>query len=779
MDNSIINKIVEACKNKQDVPLRTFGRFEIERKLGSGQQGIVFNVKNNINKQFALKFYHPTDKSPSILEQSIDRFINEVNTLASLNHKNIVKIYTGGFATWDESSEKWDVKEGFENINKEEIKENEFFYYLMDYIEGCDLSSLFPEFSKEDKDLNKAREISIPHRLELFENLIKQVSEAMIYYHNKDITHKDIKPENIRFCTEDSMFIIVDFGFAHHITSPQDDETITRVDYIDFPSIEKNDYEKNDMGQFAKMLSKILPSLKDEYKTNKFSGLNSSIEKGKNPNIAKRYKNMEEFYDQIKPYFLNDGGWKFQLKIDEFLTSEKFSRFDSKLRIPISESLLLSEELKNVIDTPEFQRLRGVRQLGPTMFVFPGANHTRFEHSLGVYSLSLRYLEKLLNFPDFRKLCNPIEDSIKLIVLSALLHDIGHYPYSHWVEEIDEFPRGIKLPSHEERARQILLNGDIGSVIKNEWKVKVEEVADLITDDSKREILNSFLSSIIDIDKLDYLYRDSVHCGVSYGKGIDIERLLDSLYVNTEKRQLCVTEKGQSTLLSILSARNIMYQAVYWHKTVRASEAMFKRFFYEYVLELTQGSLNNDEILTELDKLFYHSDDEFTAILYKWANSIRNKSLQELIQPFAYRGRKIYKPAYIYFDHNSENSSKIDKFFRNLLTGKYSYKDLIDKSNKFCESLKNHISDIKPLDIIFETTPIGSGEKYILDELSIYNTRKQRYDKLPIVISSLNDYLIENRQAYIFCHPRIYKTLKDLLLNTETFEKILNEVSKR
>jgi HD superfamily phosphohydrolase len=347
------------------------------------------------------------------------------------------------------------------------------------------------------------------------------------------------------------------------------------------------------------------------------------------------------------------------------------------------------------------------------------------------------------------------------------------------VEEIDEFPRGIKLPSHEERARSILQNSAIGNVIKNEWEIEVEEVVDLITNDSKKEILNSFLSSVIDIDKLDYLYRDSIHCGVSYGKGIDIERLLDSLYVNTEKKRLCVTEKGQSTLLSILSARNIMYQAVYWHKTVRASEAMFKRFFYEYVLELTKESPDNDAIYTELGKLFYHSDDEFTATLYRWAKRIKNQSLQELIQPFAYGGRKIYKPAYIYFDHNSENSTKIDKFFRSLLTKKYSYKDLIAKSNRFSELLQKTIPDIQPLDIIFETTPIGSGERDILGELSIYNTKKQRYDKLPTAMDSLNDYLGNNSQAYIFCHPRIYKPLKELLLDTETFVNLLDELNKK
>ena len=106
-------------------------------------------------------------------------------------------------------------------------------------------------------------------------------------------------------------------------------------------------------------------------------------------------------------------------------------------------SILLNKEIRDVIDTEEFQRLRGVRQLGPTLFVFPGANHTRFEHSLGTYHLSLRYLERLLDLPDFRKSEKSMAKGIKFIVLAALLHDIGHYPYSHWIEEIDVFPNSV------------------------------------------------------------------------------------------------------------------------------------------------------------------------------------------------------------------------------------------------------------------------------------------------------------------------------------------------
>ncbi|MDR0314123.1 MAG: protein kinase [Treponema sp.] len=768
---NVITQIIHACESGEANPILNFGGFCIDKKLGNGQQGIVLRVKNVINKQFALKFYQPTDKSANILKESIPRFIKEVNTLAELNHKNIVKIYTGGFASWNESSKKWAVTEGFQTPKLENLEESEVYYYIMDYIEGDDLAQIYPELAKSGEE-KKNGKLSISEKIQKFEMLIQQVSEAMSYYHKKGIVHKDIKPENIRFSITDSTFIIVDFGFSHHTTSPQNEEQFPKVDIMDLKSIENNNYEKHDMFQFCKMLGNLLPTFKDEYHANRYTGLESSLKKGMNPDLDERYKDMEDFYYTIKQYFLNEGGWRFQLKVDEFMTSDGFGRFDSKLRIPLSGSILLSKELREIIDTPEFQRLRGVRQLGPTMFVFPGANHTRFEHSLGVYALSLRYLEKILSLSEFRRLCEPIGIgySIKLVVLSSLLHDIGHYPYSHWIEEIDELPGGAKhLPRHEKRASNILQSGKIKSVIEEGWKVSIKDIADLIENKSKNELLNSIINSVIDVDKLDYLIRDSIHCGVDYGKGIDIERLLDSLYVNSETNKLCVTEKGRSALLSILSTRNIMYQEVYWHKTVRACEAMFKRFFFEYIAI-------EEENIENLEKIFCCSDDEFTTKLSKWASN-RDEILQGLIQPFAYNGRRnIYKPAYIYFDRNSKETNITNSFFRGLFNK--SYKELIKTSDRLSEALKQYIPDIKPFEIILEKTPIKTeGEKYMLDGFKIFNTRKQNYNDHPKEIEDLNEYLSNNKQAYIFCHPRLYDKIRELSLDSNNkLQNILAEM---
>ena len=170
-----------------------------------------------------------------------------------------------------------------------------------------------------------------------------------------------------------------------------------------------------------------------------------------------------------------------------------------------------------------------------------------------------------------------------------MLHDIGHYPYSHWIEELGKLPNTLTIKSHEERAKDIILTSELKEILKDDWGLDIDFLVNIIKyhaiPDNQR-FLCSFLHSVIDVDKIDYLIRDSIHCGVKYGNGIDIDRLLDSLYYNDEDNFLGVTDKGRSVLLGILATRNIMYQEIYWHKTVRSCNAMFKDFFMNILKNL-------------------------------------------------------------------------------------------------------------------------------------------------------------------------------------------------
>lgn len=765
----VFEKIERALESDKTNNILRFGGYYFQSKIKQpSQQGMIIIATNNIGKKFAIKFYRPTDMDPKILKEGEQRFVSEINILISLSHRNVVKVQSGGKALWIEKDNKWDVYEGFD---KAELgTTGEVLYFIMDFIEGKDISSIFPELGKKDGNWLEPKGIPLHERLRLFEDMICQIVDGIGYYQSKNITHKDIKPDNIRFSTEDSTFIIVDFGFARHITSPQDDSTIIRTEFIDLPSIRVRNYESNDLAQFSLVLLRILQSFKGEYDENRYWGIESILDRATNPQLDQRYETPSEFYSAIKQYFLTIATWKFDLKLNEYLCSNRFGRLSSKVRIPVSGSILLSEEVRRIVDTPEFQRLRGVRQLGPTIFVFPGANHTRYEHSMGTYFLSLRYLERLLELSTFRELCEPVDETIKLILLSSLLHDIGHYPYSHWIEEIDQFSNGIKFPSHEKRAKEIIHSDNIRKLIVEEWELDPETLSNIIAGEhvkGKGVLINSIIDSVIDTDKIDYLVRDSIHCGVEYGKGIDVERLLDSLYMDQNNYKICLTEKGRSCLLSILTCRNVMYQEIYWHKTVRACDAMFKRFFYEYIKERI------DDVET-IKSYFASSDDYFIGELYRKAKS--NEDLAQLIIPFAFKGRSLYKPAYIFYRATASEEMVDTKNFFTKVLDPQPYSNLVDLSDNLAEKLKQYIPSIKTLDIIIEKTPVElQHEVYKFDGFRIWNRRKKRFESPPSEINPLNQYLTNNMQAYIFCNPRYYDDLRKLAIENK-LDNILGEL---
>jgi uncharacterized protein len=459
------------------------------------------------------------------------------------------------------------------------------------------------------------------------------------------------------------------------------------------------------------------------------------------------------------------------LSLGGYICSNGFGKFSRKIRIPVSGSIVLADEIKNIIDTADFQRLRGVRQLGPAIFVYPGANHTRYEHSLGTCNLALKYIERLFDQPDFKKVGYPYDETIKLIVLATLLHDIGHYPYSHWIEEVKEFPRHTIFKSHEDRASDIICNGRIGGLIKDQWGVKPEKVCDVIAgrnlDTARDGMINFFLDSAIDVDKLDYLVRDSVHCGVNYGQGIDIERLLDSLWVDQSTNGLCVTDKGKSCLLSIITCRNIMYREVYWHKTVRACDAMFKRFVYEFLrLKLADKKA--------LNQYFERPDDYFIATLTEKAREKNQERLVNLARPFSFGDRLLYKPAYSFSLLDQDEPVETRKFFEEVLTGEY--KSLVRRSKDLAMELKRYIHDLTPIDIIIEKTPIKKGHSdYELDDFHIWNIRKEKFEACSPEVKSLNSSLNMNASAFIFCNPIFYREMRQLVFNG-TLNKILKEL---
>ena len=260
------------------------------------------------------------------------------------------------------------------------------------------------------------------------------------------------------------------------------------------------------------------------------------------------------------------------------------------IRDPLWDNIRLEPAAVAAIDTPGFQRLRYIRQLGHAFLVYPGATHSRFEHALGAYHLTRRALATLA---ERGELDSVDERECLAVRLAALLHDIGHYPFSHALEEAG-------FGSHEALGARRLREGALGEQLHALGGDRlIDRIAALIQGTSESP-LAGLVSGSLDLDKIDYLSRDARMCGVPYGT-VDVDRLLSSLVLvhhGDGSGEMGVQEKGVSALESLLFAKYQMYRNVYWHHAVRSATCMFKRAVRSAI---AVGSVSAEEIENATD----------------------------------------------------------------------------------------------------------------------------------------------------------------------------------
>ncbi len=308
---------------------------------------------------------------------------------------------------------------------------------------------------------------------------------------------------------------------------------------------------------------------------------------------------------------------------------------ESTIRDAVWGDIALDRKVLHMLDSSSFQRLRRVQQLGFTSWTWPGAHHSRFEHSLGVFHLTRQAVLHLLK----RTAYEFTLEEVNTVLASALLHDVGHYPYSHAVEELDL----NVIRSHETIGREIVLGSEVGGILRESWGVDPEKVAAFISRSGEvplnrnENLLRNLISGALDTDKLDYLIRDSRYCNVPYGM-VDVQRLIDSLRIWPETPQnedsplqLVIDEKGVGALQSLIFARYLMFYNVYWHHTSRIATVMFLRSLQEALLA---GAFSS----TELER----SDDaSIIALIQKTTE--RGSIAHELITDL--HNRRFYKRA--------------------------------------------------------------------------------------------------------------------------------------
>ena len=304
---------------------------------------------------------------------------------------------------------------------------------------------------------------------------------------------------------------------------------------------------------------------------------------------------------------------------------------------PVHKYIRFSQVEKQLIDSPTFQRLRRIRQLAGAHLVYPSAQHSRFEHSLGAMHIAGLAGETL-----FGKGYITHAEVVQDLRLAALLHDIGHGPFSHLFEEVLEYNCNT---SHEELGKKILIQSEISDIL-GKYGSSAHQICRLSFGQSKVNFMNEIISGGLSADIMDYLPRDGLFTGAEYAK-LDYHRLVSSLEVS--KNRLAINRSALNSLESMLISRYEMFKAVYFHKTVRSAEVMLLRSMTaaDEALGLTNTSLQKYLTLTDEATL-----ERLCALSRKYAFS--GKMARD------YRDRRLLKSVYEKFLHKRDKQ-RIDK----------------------------------------------------------------------------------------------------------------------
>ncbi len=409
------------------------------------------------------------------------------------------------------------------------------------------------------------------------------------------------------------------------------------------------------------------------------------------------------------------------------------------IRIPPEIDVPMTRRVRALVDTREFRRLSEISQLGLVALVYPAANHTRFEHSLGVYRLALCYLRRLASDPRFTDVVKK-EDG-ELLLVAALLHDLGHWPFCHPIEDI-QLP---SVPRHELFANSFLLESEIADVIRDDWEINPRDVVSLLSEkprDRAHRILSTMLSGPVDIDKMDYLRRDSLHAGVPYGNNFDQNRLIGSLCLNEKGDGLALTQKGKTAAEMMVFARYVMFSEVYWHHSVRGATAMLQRAFCQIC-----GSL-------DLDTLFRTSESGMiTELLSTAGDSGAGELLSGLFGP----SRRLYKRLAEYSIFHDRD------IYTRLARKPYPY--LIACAERFADLASPHLGRrISPHEVLFDAPPVSREVEF---NVEVHDTKTDCYRRLgdvsPVVRAlaerQFDDYV---KRVRIFAHPSIVEDLREM-----------------
>ncbi|MDW0239497.1 MAG: HD domain-containing protein [Nitrososphaeraceae archaeon] len=312
-------------------------------------------------------------------------------------------------------------------------------------------------------------------------------------------------------------------------------------------------------------------------------------------------------------------------------------KFVGEITDPIHKFIRFTELEKKIIDSNVFQRLRRIKQLAGAHLVYPAAQHSRFEHSLGAMHVAGLAGEHLFSIGVIDK------ESIQELRVASLLHDIGHGPFSHLFEE------ALKVTgnsNHETLGAKIICKTELGDIL-SDYGFSPQTISEISFGNSKVKFKNEIISGSLSSDLMDYLPRDGFFTGVEYGK-VDHNRIINSFRV-TDSKSLALDISSFYSFESMIISRFEMFRAVYFHNTVRSAEVMLLHSI------LLSSDILNLKGLALTDYL--NLTDE--SIICTISSSRNNKAAQEMISN--YLDRKLLKCVYERFIRKRDNYTKLNR----------------------------------------------------------------------------------------------------------------------
>ncbi|MFZ5866376.1 MAG: protein kinase domain-containing protein [Thermodesulfobacteriota bacterium] len=586
------------------------------RAVGLGSTATVWEVKDQkLNQSRALKLPRPRYGK---LDKIIRVFTAESDKLASLTHHNIIKIY---------------LSDQIETI----IEDQRYVlpYFLMEFLDGIED---FDKYILSNLDSLNGDAIV---------TYLRDVALGLSFLHASEIVHCDIKPGNV-FIAHKSPALVADLGYAKHFARPgkgEDDETtVYYTPEYAHPRLKEKMVHSSDSGgnaaviewkdlskvfdlfSFGRTIQTVLGKIREkEQQENRDSVFtpyqwryltliavrlldgqrvehtDGALKADVIPGLS--LKRMQELKYEFADEALEDFEKLLNFYDLEGEIPELNPNLSKYIQIPCGR-VPITTRVKAVIDHPSFVRLTQVSQLGFVSLVYPGATHTRAEHSLGAFEKCCELVRALWydeNSCLFRSIMS--KSNVEALLLASLLHDIGHYPMAHDLAE------AYGRFAHDRYTQTLLERWDcysgrsLADVIRAEWDTDLPTVLNILEADEKspfrERILKSIVSGPLDVDKLDYLERDSLHTGVTFARNIDRGRLLRNLTIcfriknkdeedeELEVAEIGVTEKALAVAESIGRARKEMFRQIYWHHTVRVLKAMLTFVVRRIVIDLT------------------------------------------------------------------------------------------------------------------------------------------------------------------------------------------------